>query len=304
MRSFVALLLGSITSIMTVSAASAGPLAASTILDDFNAIIYSNAFTSADVEGAAVIGGNLTAATIFNHPTGTQPLGFGALTVYGNTSGNSININDGGSAYVGGSKGASINFNGGGGYIDTPGTTIAGFSTPLDALSLSLSQLTPTGSLPTTGNNEVITAVPGANGIAVIDLTAVQLAAIPSFSINLNGASTLVFNVLGALATFNANESNAIATADNVIWNFFDATSVNLSTRIGGTVLATDALVTNDNQIDGTLVANSWTGQGELHDYGFDGTLPTASVPEPAAMTILGVGLFGLGTLRRRRRSI
>ena len=108
MRSFVALLLGSITSIVTVSAASAGPLAASTILDDFNAIIYTNASTSADIEGAAVIGGNLTAATIFNHPTGTQPLGFGALTVYGNTSGNSININDGGSAYVGGSKGASI----------------------------------------------------------------------------------------------------------------------------------------------------------------------------------------------------
>ena len=57
---------------------------------------------------------------MYTNPVGTPPSGFGALTVYGSTSGNWININNGGNAYVGGTKGAGINFNGGSKYIGAP----------------------------------------------------------------------------------------------------------------------------------------------------------------------------------------
>ncbi len=123
--------------------------------------------------------------------------------------------------------------------------------------------------MPTTGNNEVIKATPGANGIAVFDITSAQLAAIPSFTINLNGASTVVFNVSGSSDTFSANDESGTNGAGNIIWNFYNATTVNLTTAIGGTVLATGATVSNANQIDGALVANSLTGSGELHDIPF-----------------------------------
>ena len=303
MRPLTTLLLGTGMALASVATATAGPLTATAILQDFNAIIYQNASTQSDIEGAAVIGGNFSGATMYNNPVGSQPAGFGALTVYGSTSGNSININNGGKAYVGGSKGASVNFNGGGGYVAAPADGIADFESQLDALSTSLSQLAATGTLPATGNNEVINAIAGASGIAVFDLTAAQLAAIPSFSISLNGASTVVFNVDGSSASFNANDESGSNGAGNIIWNYYDATgTVAINTLLGGTVLATAARVTNNNQIDGALVAQQWTGTGELHDVPFTGTVPSdpASVPEPGSITLLGAAVIGLSLLRRR----
>jgi choice-of-anchor A domain-containing protein len=309
MRKSFAISLGAILAAIAAPGAFAGALDAGTILQDFNAVVYGNGSTQSDIEGAAVIGGNFSGATMYNNPTSSTPAGYGALTVFGNTSGNSININNGGSAYVAGTQGANINFNGGGSYIGSPSSTIGDFENSLNSLSQSLSQLSATGVLPTAGNNEVITATPGANGVAVFNITAAQLALIPSFQINMNGASSVIFNVSGTTVNFNANDESGVAGANNIIWNFYAATSVNITTQIGGTVLATLANVTNQNQIDGALVANSWNGTGELHDYGFDGVLPTAdvvaataSVPEPASLVIFGAGLAGLGMIQRCRR--
>jgi choice-of-anchor A domain-containing protein len=288
--------------IAAIASASAGPLTASTILSDFDAVIYTNASTSSDIEGAAVIGGDLQAATIFNGPTGSQPTGFGALTVYGNTSGNPINIDNGGNAYVGGTKGATINFNDGGSYITAPIYTIANFETPLNMLSQSLSQLAANSALPSLTppvNGTVFKATPGTNGIAVFDITAAQLALAQSFTVNLNGASTVVFNVSGN-ALFSDNDNSGTIGAGNIIWNFYNATSVNIGDAIGGTVLAPDATVTNGNQIDGALVANAWDDAGEVHYIPFTGTLPGNSVPEPATFTVVGVALAGLWSARRR----
>ena len=276
----------------------ASSLSAATILQDFNAVVYTNASTPSDIEGAAVIGGNFSGAVVYTHPTAGQPAGYGALTVYGSTSGN-LNVNNGGSVYVGGGKGATINFNGGGSYIPAPANTIGDFEAPLNALSTSLSVLTATSVLPAAGNNEVINAMPNTAGITVFNITAAQLAAIPSYQMNLNGASTVIFNVSGQSVNFSANDESGTTGANNIIWNFYDATSVNLVTEIAGTVLAPLANVSNDSPIDGALVANSWTGSGELHDYGFND--PT-SVPEPSSWTALLLGLGVIGWRLRARQ--
>jgi choice-of-anchor A domain-containing protein len=310
MRNAFTLSLGVALVVSAAGSAFAGTLTASTILQDFNAVVYQNASTQADIEGAAVIGGNFSGATMYNNPTSSVPTGFGALDVFGYTSGNSININNGGNAYVAGNEGATINFNGGGSYISAPPNTITDFETPLNALSQSLAQTAANSPTPTLGannnNNIAFNAAPGSNGIAVFDITAAQLSNISSFLINLDGASTVVINVSGTSVSDYANDESGTTGANNIIWNFYQATSVTLGTQIGGTVLATGAAVTNDNQIDGALVAQSWNGNGELHDWGFDGVLPTTSqpqtaVPEPGSLALLCVGIAVLGIVRRRR---
>jgi choice-of-anchor A domain-containing protein len=300
---FFALAIGLVLAGGRPLSASAGLIDDSTILQDFNAVIYTNASTPSDIEGAAIIGGNFSGATVYLNPPSSLPSGYGALTVFGSTSGNPININNGGSAYVGGTKGAIVNFNGGGSYIAAPGNTIGYFETAMNSLSTSLSTLTANSSLPTPGNNEVIAATPNAQGVAVFNISASDLAAIPSYKINLNGATSVIFNVSGTAVTFNANDESGVTGANNIIWNFYQATSVNLGTQIAGTVLAPDANVTNGNQIDGDLIAYSWTGSGELHDYGFEGVLPTdggTPVPEPASLALLIGGIAAFGLLRRR----
>jgi hypothetical protein len=87
-----------------------------------------------------------------------------------------------------------------------------------------------------------------------------------------------------------------------VIWNFFEATSLHFGFW-HGSVLAMNAAVSNFTPIEGTLVAASFNGGGELHDYGFRGRLPSdpVPVPEPGTLGLMAMGLAGLAVARRRR---
>jgi choice-of-anchor A domain-containing protein len=279
----------------------AAVLTATELLGGFNAIIFGNATTSADIEGASIIGGNFSGATAYNNPKGVAiPNTFNALNVFGNTSGNPINLNNGGNAYVGGTKGAIVNFNGGGQYVaSSPVMGIADIKAELLNFSLYLSGLQANSYLPTPDNNEIIVASPNASGLAVFNITVDDLSKIPSYSIDLNGATTVIFNVSGSILDFKANYQGNDSIFDNIIWNFYDATNITFETLIGGSVLAPYASVTNKNQIDGTLVANTWTGQGELHEYAFDGSVPRPT-PEPSSMLLFASGVLLFGFWRRR----
>jgi hypothetical protein len=91
------------------------------------------------------------------------------------------------------------------------------------------------------------------------------------------------------------------ADASDIIWNFYQATSVNLGTQFEGAVIAPLAKVTNGNQIDGVLVAKSWTANGELHDFPYLGTSPLP-LPEPSSWALMLWGVGGLGLWFRRTR--
>jgi choice-of-anchor A domain-containing protein len=117
-------------------------------------------------------------------------------------------------------------------------------------------------------------------------------------------ASTIIIDVTGA-TSLNLSSVNFNVSGDlnrQIIWNFEGATSLTFR-GWHGTVLAENATVTNSSAMEGDLYAAKFNGNGELHDFTFDGTLPgdPSNVPEPASLALLSFGLAGLVAIRRRQ---
>ena len=156
-------------------------------------------------------------------------------------------------------------------------------------------------------NSLVFDVTPDASGTAVFDMTAAQLAGGPGDNYNITfanetSASTIVINVTGSFTEGGGENFNGDTYLnEHVIWNFENATAVNVKSWHGA-VLAGDASVTNSSPMEGFLYAENFTGGGELHSFPFDGTVPGA-VPEPSTWAMMALGFAGLGFLGFRRRS-
>ena len=206
--------------------AHAGPTAAQ-LLSGYNLILTGNDSSQSDVEGNAVIGGNITKGhTFFNSRAPANP----AVILYGSITGNQINLNSSGSLYAPTSQSGKVNYNGGGSYKGAPTQTLATYTDPLSALSTSLSHLASTGStLTVSGDTATFDAKPGVGGIAVFDLAASTLEDLSNVNVVFDqdaGTKGIIVNVSGIGATtFSISSSvnwNQAAQTD-VLFNFFDA---------------------------------------------------------------------------------
>ena len=280
----------------------ANPLTAAQILASYNLVTTGDANTNADIEGSAVVGGNANLATMFGNNAPAHP----TLDVYGTIQGN-LNVNNGGAVHYGANS-ANINLNGGstavqGGFTNT----LLDFISPLNALSASLAGLAANS---TVINNGTFVAHPDGNGVAVFDLTAAALQTAMtnhSFAFTQNGATAIIVNVDGNYAEGSSTNWNPPPVRD-VIFNFSDATSFVAVGNWQSTILAPDAAISILNgNVEGFVYAMSFTGGGELHNFGFTGVLPSftgalpSAVPEPGTFAMFGLALSGLLTVRRRR---
>jgi choice-of-anchor A domain-containing protein len=87
----------------------------------------------------------------------------------------------------------------------------------------------------------------------------------PYHSINLNGPGAnrdtpLIVNVMDAGAITFAKGSITQNMDPHTIWNFPNATSIDVSGLVSGTLLAPSAAVTLNAEVRGALIADSVTG--------------------------------------------
>ena len=161
----------------------------------------------------------------------------------------------------------------------------------------------------------------GTDGVAVINMTQAELASFSEINYNFSDPNVVVIiNVLSgdpsALVNHNATYNfnmNAVggtgaSTNQQVIWNFADAGTINVNDSEWGSILAPYATVSNNGNINGTLVANVFNQSGEVHLGTFDGFSgflnPNTSspAPEPASWAMMLAGFGGIGAMVRRRR--
>lgn len=326
----------------------ASPLSASEILQQFNTVVLGSATSSSHTDGRTYVGGALSGGDYVQHINDTPGSSYAGLTVAGSAanvkvnglgaviggslsnstvnSGNSVvyggvsNSNLNGAAYVEG--GSSGNFNGG--KLATPSeamlanvlaSTSTDFGSVLGGLSGSLKSLASTGSsVAFDGNLAIFNAVANASGVAVFDLTAIDtvLFSKGEFRFNLNGASSVILNTDVKSANISANflGGSAQQYGSKLLWNFYNATDITINNQWGGSLLASSAYLTNNQNIEGGVFVNGLNQRGEIHLQSFTGKLagdaaagaPAANVPEPGSMALFAAGLGIMGWLARRRR--
>lgn len=320
----------------------AAPLTAQEVMQQFNLVVLGDMTSTSDVEGRSFIGGSLQGPATFVSRTlpastyaGLTVLG-NASNVNVNDHGVAIggtlsnaNINNGGGVVFGNS--VNTNFNGGtpsyvagtrsgnanSGIVASPAAnaTLQGyadarnstdFGAVMGASSTAIKALTANSTIAINGSKATFTAVADASGRAVFDIAndASFFATVHEFDFVLGGATSVFINSDLASGTLNANflGGSAQAIGTKVIWNFSDATALTFDSQWGGSVLATHAAVTTSNNIEGTLIASSFTQHGEIHQQQFTGSLPVAAIPEPQTWALMLAGIVGLGSVVRRRK--
>ena len=285
--------------------AQADVLSVAEIMTQFNAVVGGSFKTTSDVEGRLVAGSIDKGATFYNNPNGlSAPSAFQAVNAINITACSSCNVDHGGSVNYANSNSGSFNFNGGGSSKqDNPAFTMAEFTTPLDALQTRLEAMVANSSVDSSDSNNFKFVVTPVNGVAVFDIKAAELSGVNNMiSFSNESAKTIIINVSGANAygfTQNFNFNGDAYLNEHVVWNFEDAGSLNFR-YWHGAILAGDAGVTNTSPLEGFLYAGSFNGDGELHDFPFQGSI-AAGAPEPATWAMMGLGFAAVGFLGWRK---
>lgn len=281
--------------------AQAASLSAVELLQQYNLITKGDVYSTQEVEGNVYIGGNLTGSTLQAAfvKASVPDSGLANIVILGNN-GVTMNINDRDvTVVIGGTSTGTVN---------EAGTVITG-STPaelvpdsdtvfstLDQWSRDLSLLATTGTY--TEGEQGYTFGAGVYNISLADLTKRE------FKYDLAEGETIVFNVSGTDLAIDKNWPGVpYELASQVVWNFYEAETVSINSKVIGSVLAPSATLSGfSGSLEGSVFALAVNlTNGEIHLQQPDFDVDTPVVPVPATLPLLICGIGALAALRRRK---
>jgi choice-of-anchor A domain-containing protein len=288
-------------------------LASATPLEDYNMILFGDfnvSGGSGHIHGTSFVGGDLNGQNPEFGADLSKSLTVDTLEVAGDLNAGQVTVLAGYLAYGGVNNLGNINCNGNGlsgGCLKA----VSGLDAKAAALHAELSSesayytgLEANGSVDLSGKK--LSYAGAAADLAVFNLDGADLFAQNSnWDLDFGAADKVVINVYGdSIANaggVNFNGGFNLFNAENILWNFISATTIDLgSSHWFGSILALDAVLDTDNDISGTLVADSYIGNGQMHIHNWDHQ-PSTSVSEPSLSLLLGMGLGVLGMRRLRR---
>ncbi len=282
------------------------PSAPRTSVGTFNdgSDIQGNAFINGDVSGTTFAGNGL--------PSGATT----GLEATGGITSSSV-IVDHGDVVLGGTAATGFRPNSGGTIAQNalqPATDLANFTSALTNASNQWAGLATTaGTSVTTGNSSMNFTIPtGAGNFIVFNISSSNFGQNDSIEFtNLGANQQVLINVSDTTfaepggVNFNGNST----TADNVIWNFNNATSISLSSGFYGSILAPNATLTDSSTITGNVAVAKINSAGEIDLASMNSTPPLNPVPAggplpvPASFGLVAMGSIALlaGTGLRKR---
>ncbi|MDB6136399.1 MAG: hypothetical protein JWM59_4642 [Verrucomicrobiales bacterium] len=285
------------------------------IAGDTNAFIFRNATTNGGhAQGSIVVGGNWggTSYEARQQSTSAAPALGTNTSVY--IGGNDSITGDKGSNFIRAMSGNVVikgtysaqNVDAqNGGTVSAGSYDLAPTIANLQKLSSDIALLSGTAITINDPNNVKVDLSAIAGNVKVLNIAASALTGNSTLDfLNSTSSDTVIINVTGTGSVNWGWSTNFDAT--RILWNFADTTSLAVGSRsFTGTILAPKADVTQSQNIDGTLIAKSWTNNNsvELHNFAFNGNIPLVSAPEPAGMMVTG-GFLGLALFSRRRQQV
>ena len=294
------------------------------LLSEWSVVTSGNLDMVNDIQGAAYVGGNVTVPNSFNAGTvgnSAIPTGEVSLAVAGSIeNGGNLQVN-GGSVVAGGAISRTINMNSGGTQTQNdPAGLPASPVAQITGASQYWSGLTGNSGTSVANNGQLDFNCATGSALAVFNVkastmfgsgfqgfTLMPANATGEILINIDAASTggvVNWTTGGFFSQFNTQ-----AWDGRVVFNFYNATSVTLSGQIGGYVIAPNANVVEDNNIDGGVMAKTLTVDSEVdlpvpgNASAWFGDLPNAPViPEPSTVGVgAGAAALAMAVLPFRR---
>ena len=278
-------------------------------LSEYNLIALGDLRSSGEVDGSAIIVGNIDQGSASNYAVQGVTASNGDGLVLGGDLNVGVNINNGGNFRVSSTTqiNAFANQNGGGQLITDPSlpSFLSQVSSEVRSLNTGFfANLATNSAVQSNGNNRTFDASPtGPDQVAVFSISS-SLFATPNaaLNLNLNGAESVIINVdgsaTGGVVTIGGNGSNFVggfsqSNSSKILFNFLNTSSIIVNTNVNGTILAPDADLRNLSGINGTVVVNDFQKDAEVRRFTYGGV-----VPAPGAAALLGVAGFAI---RRRR---
>lgn len=291
----------------TVSTASLEPLR------EYSVILRDDLVRVGEVEGKTLVGGDLVFSQSANfgirHNGASGSDGY--LIIMGDVlNGNPLNVNSG-SVFVGGDimNNRKFNMNSGGSTYTLDHS--AAFAAMFEQLDNAAAQLglytTSTVQFPGASDQPravTFNAIPDEYGTAYFSFVGADLfsnSKVQTINLNWGDATDVVFNVTGNV-NWNTGSNMNWGDSSRVVWNFVDATVVDLGSHgIHGNILAPYAEVKGQNNINGSVYANSLNLSGEVHLPTYNGEIPIIPEPKTGFLSTLFAALVILTRKRRHQ---